>query len=142
MLHQILKNITSTLKMWLWVAFFEQVEFRLWYTTFSPERTVPSHKWLSPFIMCLWPTWKVLYYYYWKIGSLLALPGTHTHMCTLDILFCQITTFIKVHVAIVFGLHALWLIDFSKIYQLKGMKPKNNGHMNFYESFDWTKKYI
>ena len=59
LLHQILKNITSTLKMWLWVAFFEQVEFRLWYTTFSPERTVPSHKWLSPFIMCLWPTWKV-----------------------------------------------------------------------------------
>ena len=29
--------------------------------------------------------------------------------------FCQVTTFIKVHLAIVFGLHTLWLKDFSKI---------------------------
>ena len=27
--------------------------------SFFPERAVSSHKWLSPFIMCLWPTWKV-----------------------------------------------------------------------------------
>ena len=38
--------------------------------------------------------------------------------------FCQVTTFIKVHLAIVFGLHTLWLKDFSKIYQLKGLKSK------------------
>ena len=32
------------------------------------------------------------------------------------------------------------LIDFSKIYQLKDLKPKNNGHANFYECCDLTKK--
>ena len=42
------------------------------------------------------------------------------NLSTLDILFRQITTFIKVYVP-------------SKIYQLKGLKPKNKGHTNFYE---------
>ena len=28
--------------------------------------------------------------------------------------------------------------DFTKIFQLKGLKPKNNGHTNFHECF--TKK--
>ena len=32
------------------------------------------------------------------------------------------------------------LKDFSKIYQLKGLKPKNKGHMNFYECCDLTEK--
>ena len=61
-------------------------------------------------------------------------------MGTLDILFRQITTFIKVCVAFVFGLQTLWLKDISKIYQLKGLKPKNNDHTNFYECCDLTKK--
>ena len=34
----------------------------------------------------------------------------------------------------VFGFQTLWLKDFSTIYQLKGLKPKNKGHTNFYES--------
>ena len=42
--------------------------------------------------------------------------------------FCQITTFIKVRVAFVFRLQALQLKDFTKINQLKGLKPKNKGH--------------
>ena len=42
----------------------------------------------------------------------------------LDILFRQITTFIEV----------------TKIYQLKGLKPKNKDHTNFYECCDLTKK--
>ena len=54
--------------------------------------------------------------------------------------FCQIATFIKVHVALVFGLQTLLLKDFSKIYQLKGMKSKNKGHTNFYECCDLTEK--
>ena len=29
---------------------------------------------------------------------------------------------------------------FCKIYQLKGLKPKNKGHANFYESCDLTTK--
>ena len=58
----------------------------------------------------------------------------------LDILFCQITTFIKVRTAFVFGLQPLKLIDFTKIFQLKGLKPKNKGHTNFYECCDLTKK--
>ena len=58
----------------------------------------------------------------------------------LDILFQQITTFIKVCVAYVFGLHTLWRIHFNKIFQLKGLKPKNKGHTNFYECCDLTNK--
>ena len=54
--------------------------------------------------------------------------------------FCQITTFIKVHVAFVFGLPTLQFKDFGKIFQLKGLKPKNKGHMNFYECCDLMKK--
>ena len=60
----------------------------------------------------------------------------------LDILFCEITTFIKVFVAFIFCLYMLSLIDFTKIYELKGLKPKDKGHINFYENCDLTKKYI
>ena len=48
--------------------------------------------------------------------------------------------FIKLCVAFVFRLQALWMIDFTKIYQFKGLKPKNKGHMNFYECCDLTEK--
>ena len=54
--------------------------------------------------------------------------------------FRQITTFIKVRVAFVFGLQTLQLIDFRKIYQIQGLKPKNKAHTNFYECCDLTKK--
>ena len=50
----------------------------------------------------------------------------------------QITTFIKVCVAFDFGLQTLKLLEFSKIYQLKGLKPK----YKFYEHCDLTNKYI
>ena len=66
-------------------------------------------------------------------------PSAETKNVVLDILFRQITTFINVSVASIFGLKS---IDFSKIYQLKGLKPKNKGHMNFYEHCDMTKKYL
>ena len=68
--------------------------------------------------------------------------ANHSKACTLDILFRQITTFIKVCVAFVFGLQTLWLIDFTKSYLLNGLKPKNKGHTNFYECSDLMKKYI
>ena len=42
--------------------------------------------------------------------------------------------------AFVFGLKTLWLIDFTKIYQLKGLKPKNKSRTNFYECCDLTEK--
>ena len=42
--------------------------------------------------------------------------------------------------AFVFGLQTLQSIDSTKIFQLKGLKSKNNGHMNFYECCDLTKK--
>ena len=41
-----------------------------------------------------------------------------------------------------FGLQTLWLIDFSVIFQLKGLKPKNKDHTNLYESCDLMKKSI
>ena len=54
--------------------------------------------------------------------------------------FPQITTFIKVRSAFVFGLQTLLLKDFSRIHQSKGLKPKNNGQTHFYECCDLTKK--
>ena len=32
------------------------------------------------------------------------------------------------------------MIDFTKIFQLKDLKPENKGYMNFYECCDLTKK--
>ena len=46
--------------------------------------------------------------------------------------FHQKTMFIKVHLDFVHWLQV----------QLKGLVPKNKGHMNFYEHCDLTKKYI
>ena len=42
--------------------------------------------------------------------------------------------------ALVFGLQTLLSIDFSKIYQSKGLKPKNKGYANFYKCCDLTEK--
>ena len=39
-----------------------------------------------------------------------------------------------------FGLKKLKLKDFTKIFQSKGLKPKNKDHANFYECSDLTKK--
>ena len=58
----------------------------------------------------------------------------------LDILFRQIATFLKVCLAFVYELQTLEVNDFSKIYQLKGLKLKNKGHTNFYECCDLTEK--
>ena len=57
-----------------------------------------------------------------------------------EIIFRQITTFIKVHVGFFFWPNILQLIDFSKIYQLKGLKLHKKGHMNFYEHCVLTEK--
>ena len=57
---------------------------------------------------------------------------------TLDILFRQITMFIKVHVAFVFVLQTLLLMDFSKIYQLKVLEPKN-ATRSFMNVVTWQK---
>ena len=44
--------------------------------------------------------------------------------------------------AFVFGLHILSLIDFSKIFTLKGLELKNNSHTNLYEHCNLSKMYI
>ena len=61
-------------------------------------------------------------------------------MWILDILFSSNHNVDKCFTAFIFGLQTLQLIDLSKIYQLKGLEPKNKGHTNFYECFDLTKK--
>ena len=76
-------------------------------------------------------------------SSLLQKPRYVIHatmMYIMDIFLRQITTFIKVRLAFAFRLQTLWLIDFTKIYWLKGLKLKNKGHTNFYECCDLTKK--
>ena len=55
-------------------------------------------------------------------------------------IFRQMTMFIEVRMAIVFELQTLRLIDFTKIYQLKCLKPKYKGNTNFHECCDLTKK--
>ena len=45
------------------------------------------------------------------------------HVGKLDTFFRQI----RFRLAFVFGLQTYYLIDFSKIYQLKGLEPKNKG---------------
>ena len=60
----------------------------------------------------------------------------------LEILFRQITMFIKVRVAFVFAPDPLINRFFSKIYQSKGLEPKNKHHKFFYKRYDLTKKYI
>ena len=45
----------------------------------------------------------------------------------LDTFFRQIKSFLRFHLAFVFGLQTYYLIDFSKIYGLKGLEPKNKG---------------
>ena len=42
-------------------------------------------------------------------------------------IFCQIKLFLGFHLAIAFGIQTLYLIDFSKIHQIKGLKPNNTG---------------
>ena len=49
---------------------------------------------------------------------------------------------INVHVAFVFGLQTLKLVDFTKFFQLNGLKPKNKGQTKSYERFDLTKKCV
>ena len=46
---------------------------------------------------------------------------------TLDTFFHQIKSFLRFRLAFVFGLQTYYLIVFSKIYQLKGLEPKNKG---------------
>ena len=76
-------------------------------------------------------------------SSLLQKPRYVIHatmMYIMDIFLCQITTFIKVRLAFAFRLQTLWLIDFTKIYWLKGLNPKNKDHTNFYECCDLAEK--
>ena len=49
------------------------------------------------------------------------------YVCTLNVFFHQIKSFLRFRLAFVFGLQSYYLIDFSKIYQLKGLEPKNKG---------------
>ena len=77
----------------------------------------------------------------WKNGECISSFKTANawdeHEGNLDLLFLQITTFIKVHVmwslfleSILFNFNQL---VFNKIYQLKGLQPKNKDHTNIYE---------
>ena len=77
----------------------------------------------------------------WKWNGIAAADGQKWfNQMTLDILFRQITTFIKVRVAFVFRLQTHLLIDFTKIVPFKGLQPKNKGHTNFYECCDLMEK--
>ena len=54
------------------------------------------------------------------------------------ILIYQIELFIRFRSVFSFGLQTYYLIDFSKIYRLKRLEPKNKGLMKSYERFEFT----
>ena len=60
----------------------------------------------------------------------------------LDILFSSNHNIHKSSYGLFFGLQTLYLIDFTIIYRLKGLEPKNKVLTNFYEHCDLTKKYF
>ena len=62
------------------------------------------------------------------------------YLLLLDILFPSNHNIHKSSYGLCFWLQNLQLKDFTKINQLKGLKLKNNGHTNFYECCDLTKK--
>ena len=62
-----------------------------------------------------------------------------TLLPTLSLFFRQIKSFIRFHLAFVFGLQTYYLIDFSKIHWLKGLEPKNKGQTKSCEQFDLPK---
>ena len=64
----------------------------------------------------------------------------YLYLGRLDILFSSNHNIKKSPCGLCFGLQTLSLIDFTKIFLLKGLKPKNKGHTNFYECCDLTKK--
>ena len=53
--------------------------------------------------------------------------GSAMYVSTIDTFFRQIKSFLRFRLAFVFGLQTYYLIDFSKIYRLKGLEPKNKG---------------
>ena len=59
-------------------------------------------------------------------------------MCVLDAFFHQIKSFRRFRSAYNFGLQTYYLIDFSKIYRLKRLEPKNKGLTKSYEQFEFT----
>ena len=50
-----------------------------------------------------------------------------TDVSTFRYIFRQIKSFLRFRLAFVFGLQTYYLIDFSKIYQSKGLEPKKKG---------------
>ena len=60
-------------------------------------------------------------------------------MYILDTFFCQIKSFIRFHLAFGFGLQTYYLIDFIRIYQLKGLEPKKKAKQNLINDLIWRK---
>ena len=61
-------------------------------------------------------------------------------MASLDILFSSNHNIHKSSYGLCFWASDNLMIDFTKIFQLKGLKLKDKGHTNFYECCNLTKK--
>ena len=64
----------------------------------------------------------------------------HAHTCVLDILFSSNRNIHKSSCDLCFWASDPLIKRFCKIYQLKGLKPKNKVHTNFYECCGLTEK--
>ena len=71
-------------------------------------------------------------------------PSGHLLGCflssILDMIFSSNHNIHKSSCGLFFRLQTLYLKEITKIYRLKGLKPKSKGHTNFYQCCDLTKK--
>ena len=75
-----------------------------------------------------------------KMFSISSVLMRNTVLWILDILFSSNHNIHKSSCGLCFWASDPLLIDFTKIFQLKCQKSKNNGQTNFYECCDLTKK--
>ena len=57
----------------------------------------------------------------------MAIFSSEVYKIRLNVFFRQIKSFVRFHLAFVFGLQTILLINLTKIDQIKGLKPKTKG---------------
>ena len=80
---------------------------------------------------------RVLFYWHWLASFLLFNNFT---ICVLDILFSSNHNIHKSSCGLCFWASDPLIHRFTKIFQLKDLRPKNKGHTSFYECCNLTKK--
>ena len=81
--------------------------------------------------------YEILFLWSWYNFSQDVYQKILTNICLLDAIFRQIKSFRRFRLAFSFGLQTYYLIDFSKVYRLKHLNPKNK--QNLMNDLIWRK---